>query len=126
MSTYRRFPQASSDYNQAKSKAITALLEMKTAMRQMTAEHVNFHSHFDDVQKKLQDMKKAYGSKELDPEVIRSTALDKYLSEGNLPKVTALGHFEVENVLKDFQLQKKKLDEIRKQTGELVESLLGD
>lgn len=113
-------------YDSAKSNAILALRKMTEAMSHMGAEHVKFHSHFDDVQKQLQDMKKAYGGKELDPEVIRSTALDKYLSAGNLPKVTALGHFAVENVLKDFQLQKKKLDEIRKQTGELVESLLGD
>ncbi|KAF6236664.1 hypothetical protein HO173_004955 [Letharia columbiana] len=126
MSTYKRFPQASSHYNQANSKAITALREMQTAMREMSAEHVNFHKYFDGVQIQLQEMKKAYGSKELDPEVIRSTALDKFLSEGNLPKVTALGHFAVENALKNFQLQKKMLDEIRKQTGELVESLLGD
>ena len=113
-------------YDSAKNNAINALRKMTEAMSHMVAEHVNFHNHFGDVQKQLQDMKKAYGSKELDPEVIRSTALDNYLSEGNLPKVTALGHFAVDNALKNFQLQKKKLDEIRKLTGELVESLLGD
>lgn len=113
-------------YDSAKSNAILALRKMTEAMSHMGAEHVNFHNHFDDVQKQLQDMKKAYGGKELDPEVIRSTALGNYLSAGNLPKVTALGHFALENVLKDLQLQKKQLDEIRKQTAELVESLLAD
>lgn len=121
-----RYPQASQEYNSAKSKAISAFRVMMWEMEHMGAEHVNFHNHFADVQKKLHDMKETYGSKELDVEVVRSTALDGYLSGGNLPKVTALGHFEVEKALKDFQQQEKALDEIHKKTAALVESLLGD
>lgn len=99
-----RSPEASANYNSAKADAILALGRMTYAMRKMGAEHTNFHKHFADVQKRLQDMKNAYGGKELDVEVIRSTALDTYLSEGNLPKVTALGHFEVEKALMEFQM----------------------
>lgn len=114
------------EYKSAKTKAISALKSMTLAMSMWGREHVNFHDHFDDVQKQLQDMKKAYGGNELHVEVIRSKALDGYLSEDNLPKVTALGHMELEIVLKDFQQQEKKLDEIQKKTARLVESLLGD
>ncbi len=95
-------------------------------MKEMGSEHAGFHDHFAEVQKSLEDMKKAYDGKELDVEVIRSKALDGYISESNLPKVTALGHFEMELVLKNFHQQEKELDENRKKTVTLVESLLGD
>ena len=126
MDTTRPRYFASNEYDSAKTKAISALEQMTSAMKYMGAEHVNFHNHFADVQKKLHDMKETYGGKELDVEVVRSIALDRYLSEGNLPKVTALGYLEVEKVLKDFQLQKKALDENRKKTEALLDSLLGD
>lgn len=126
MSYHKSYCKAGQDYNTAKGNAIAALQTMTSAMKGMGAEHVDFHDHFADVQKKLQDMKKAYGDKELDVEVIRSAALDRYLSPGNLPKVTALGHYEVEKALKEFQSQEKLLDEIHKKTAMLVESLLGD
>lgn len=120
-------PRASFDYDVAKNKAIDALKSMTTAMKEMGAEHVNFHNHFDnDVQKQLQDMRRSYGGEELNVEVIRSTALDRYISPGNLPKVTAFGHLQVEQVLKDFQRQEKDLDEMQRKTATLVESLLGD
>lgn len=96
MSTIQRNPGAPSKYTKAKGEAIWALHNMTNAMRLMGSEHLNFHNHYDDVSKRLQAMKKAYGGQELDVEVIRSTALDTYLSNGNLPKVTALGHFEIE------------------------------
>ena len=126
MSTPNWPPQAPSNYTKAKGEAILALKMMTNAMRLMGSEHLNFHNHYDDVAKKLQAMKKAYGGQELDVEVIRSTALDTYLSDGNLPKVTALGHFEIEKALKAFQLQEKELEVIHKKTAMLVENLLGD
>lgn len=106
--------------------AISALKQMTMSMKQMSSENVNFHDRFADVQKRLENLKKAYGGKELDVEVIRSKALDGYISESNLPKVTALGHFEMEKVLKDLEVQEKELDENRKKTVTLVESLVGD
>ena len=99
---------------------------MATAMERMGAEHVRFHDNFNEVHERVQSMKKDYAPKELDAEVIRSTALDCYLSTSNVPKVTALGHYEVEKALGTFQQQEKKLDEIHKKTAELVDSLLGD
>ena len=95
-------------------------------MEQMGAQHVRFHDNFNEAQKRIQDMKKAYAPKELDAEVIRSKALQYYLSPTNTPSVTALGHYEVEKALDKFQKQEKKLDEIHKKTAELVDSLMGD
>ena len=126
MTYFQPNPGAASSYTKAKGEAISALKTMRNAMRLMGAEHLNFHNHYDDVSKRLQEMKRAYGGEELDVEVIRSIALDTYLSDGNLPKVTALGHFEMERALKTFQLQEKELDEIHKKTARLVETLLGD
>lgn len=117
---------APSGYKTAKDEAISALNTMTEAMRRMGSQHLDFHNHYDDVVKKLQEMKKAYGGQELDVEVVRSTALDTYLSEGNLPKVTALGHFEIEQALKAFQLQERELEMIHKKTAMLVEKLLKD
>lgn len=114
------------NYNSAKSKAIVALTAMTEAMKEMGAEHANFHNHFGDVQKRLQAMVKDNDGKELHVEVIRSTALDGYISHDNLPKVTALGHFRIEKALKAFQLQEKELDAIHEKTAMLVETLLGD
>lgn len=118
--------KAIEEYNPAKGNAVAALATMTSAMKRMGAEHIDFHDHFADVQETLQDMKKAYGDSDLDVEVIRSTALDRYISRDNLPKLTALGHYEVEKALKDFHLQEKELDGIRKKTAMLVESLLGN
>lgn len=112
MSTTKPAFQAAVNYNTAKTVAIKALDSMTFAMKEMSAEHIDLHTDFDDVQEQLQDLKKAFGVKELHVEVIRSRALEGYLSEGNLPKVTARGHME--------------LDEIHKKTARLVESLLGD
>ena len=126
MNIIKRHPQASRDYDSAKNDAIYALKKMIVSMKQMSSENVNFHDHFAETQKSLENVKKAYDGKELDVEVIRSKALDGYISESNLPKVTALGHFEMEEVLKDFKLQQKELDENRKKTATLVESLVGD
>ena len=121
-----RHPNASQEYVSGKNNAIFALSQMTSAMRKMSIENIKFHDQFADVQKRLENMKEAYGGKELDVEVIRSKALDMYISESNLPKVTALGHFELEKALKDFYLQEKELDEKRKKTVTLVESLVGD
>ena len=92
----------------------------------MRAEHVNFHKNFNEAQKRIQDMKKEYAPKELDAEIIRSKALDGYLSASNVPKVTAIGYYEVDKALGRSQEQKKQLDESQKKTAELVDSLLGD
>ena len=99
---------------------------MTTAMERMGAEHVEFHTNFIQAQNRVERMKKDYAPKELDAEVIRSKALELYLSPKNVPSVTALGHYEVEKALGAFQKQEKKLDEIHKKTVELVDSLLGD
>lgn len=116
----------SHQYYTAKSQAIAALATMTEAMKDMGAEHANFHNHFGDVQKRLQAMEKDIGGKELHVEVVRSTALDRYISGNNQPKVTALGHFEIEKALTKFRLQEKELDEIQKKTAMLVDKLLGD
>ena len=92
----------------------------------MSNEHVSFHNHFNEAQKRIQDMKNAYAPKELDAEVIRSKALEPYLSARNVPSVTALGHYEVQKALDAFQKREKELDEIHKKTAELVDSLLGN
>lgn len=124
MSTLKS-PGAVSDYNRAKSDAITALWKMRIAMKQMGDEHVNFHTHIDDVQKQIKHKKEVNGVEELHVEILRSIALDPYLSADNLPKVTAIGHFELERAMKDFRSREKVLDEIQKKTTMLVDSLLG-
>ena len=116
---------ASTNYNTGKRDAINSLRDMSKAMRAMGAEHVNFHKGFADVQKRLEDMKRSYGTNELDVEVIRATALDTYLSDGNLPKVMALGHLELEKALKDFRNGEEKLSNLQKETARLLERLLG-
>lgn len=126
MNTTKPTSNASSDYNLAKIRALNALKAMTQAMKEMGAEHNNFHQPFTDVQKGLEDLKKAYGVKELDVEVIRSTALDSYLSEGNLLKVTAFGHLQMEKVLKEFEEEEKVLGNLQKETVKRVEALLGD
>ena len=120
------FPSAVSHYNDAKRDAITALRSMSNSMKQMGDEHVNFHTRLDDVQKNIQYEKKAYGVEELHVDVIRSIALDKYLSPDNLPKVTAIGHLDLEKALKGFQAEEKVLDDLQKKTEMLVDSLLED
>ena len=117
---------ASFTYQAAQSKVVSALNEMTTAMERMGAEHVDFHTNFNQAQKRILDMKKAYSPKILDGEVIGVTALKPYLSTTNVPSVTALGHYEVEKALDKFQKQEKNLDEVHKKTAELVDSLLGD
>ena len=118
--------KAVASYQVAQSKVVSALGEMTTAMEQMGTEHVRFHDNFNDAQERIQTMKEAYAPKELDAEVIRSKALEPYLSATNTSSVTALGHYEVERALGSFQLQEKKLDEIHKKTAELMDSLFGD
>ena len=117
---------SASTYQEAQSKVVSGLNEMIFAMERMGAEHVRFHTNFNEVQTRIQHMKKGYAPKELDAEVIRSTALDRYLSASNVPKVTALGHYAVEKALGSFQKEEKKLDEFQKKTAELVGSLLED
>ena len=119
-------PYASSNYDSAKGQALSAIQAMTQAMKDMGAEHVEFHNHFADAQRRLENTKKAYGGKELDAEVIRSIALEGYLSEGNLPKVMAFGHMEMEKVLKDFEKAEMRLDSLQKETARRVEALLGN
>ena len=125
---YYHYPshEAGPKYEAAQKKVVSGLEEMTTAMFHMGAEHVEFHNNFNKAQKRIQDMKKAYAPKELDAEVIRSKALEDYLSATNIPSVTALGHYEVEKALDKFQKQEKNLDESQKKTAELVDSLLED
>ena len=122
---YYHSSEAASKYQAAQKKVVSALGEMTTAMYYMGAEHVRFHNNFNEAQKRIQDMKKAFAPKELDAEVVRSKALEGYVSEANITSVTALGHYEVEKAFGDFQKQEKKLDESQKITAELVDSLLG-
>ena len=101
MSSFK-YLNASSNYNSGKEDVLKNLRTMKQAMKEMGIEHVNFHKHFTEIQKRLEDMKKTYGGNELNVEVIRATALDAYLSDGNRPKVMAFGQLELEKVLKEF------------------------
>ncbi|KAM0794812.1 hypothetical protein BDR22DRAFT_967436 [Usnea florida] len=119
------YPNAAPSYQAAQKKVVDALEGMTSAMSSMGAEHARFHSNFNEVEKRIQDMKKAYAPKMLDAEVIRSKALECYLSPTNVPSVTALGHYEVEKALNSFQKQEKKLDESQKKTAELVDTLGG-
>ena len=98
---------------------------MKQAMAKMGAEHVEFHEHLTNVQKRLEDMKRIYGDNELDVEIIRATALDAHLSEGNLPKVIAFGRLELEKAFKEFKQEEQKLDELQKKTAEVLETVSG-
>lgn len=118
--------EAAFKYQAAKNQVVSALGEMTTAMFIMGAEHVDFQNHFSQAEKRIQDMKEAYSPRILDREVIRVTALKPYLSATNISTLTALGHYEVEKALGAFQKQEKELDEIRKKTAELVESLSED
>ncbi len=126
MDILKHYPTASSNYNPAKFKAKAAIQEMTHAMQQMGTEHTSFHDHFADVKKRFENVKKAYGGKELDIEVVRSTALDRYVSEGNIPKVMALGHFEMEMVLKAYEEAEVRLGNLQKETARRVEALVGD
>ena len=95
-------------------------------MQKMGAEHVKFHEGFTDAQKRLEEMKKKYGTTEFDVEVIRATALDPYLSDGNLPKVMAIGRLELDKAWKEFKQEEQKLDHLQKKTAKLVDDLSGD
>ena len=125
MSWYDRNATPSNNYNSGKSKVLQNLEIMKQAAQKMGAEHVKFHENFTDVQKRLEHMKKTYGSSELDSEVIRATALEAYLSDGNHPKVLAFGRLELEKSLKEFKQEEQKLDDLQKKTAQLVEALSG-
>ena len=126
MSTTKSNALASYHYYSAKTKAIAALKAMTQALTEIGCEHVNFHKHFDDVPARLQEITTAYGKRKLDADLIRSTALDTYLSKGDLPKAIALGYFEIEKVVKDLELQEKELDGIQKKTAIMLENILGD
>ncbi len=121
----KHHPTASSEYNSANAKAISAIKEMTQAIKDMAAEHAFFHAHSADLNKRLEAMKKDYGG-ELDNEVVRSTALDQYLSEGNRPKVVALGHFEMEKVLGAYEEADKELKGLQRETARRVEGLVGE
>ena len=120
------FHPMAAKYQAAAYKVADALAEMTTAMEQMGAQHVGFHANFNEAQKDIQNLKKAHAPKELDAEVIRSIALECYVSETNNISVAALGHYEVEKALSSFHQQMKNLEEIRKKTAELVDSLSED
>ncbi len=99
---------------------------MTQAIKDMGAEHASFHAHSADLNKRLEGMKNDYGGKKLDNEVVRSTALDQYLSEGNRPKVVALGHFEMEKVLEAYEEADKELRGLQGETKRRVEGLVGE
>ena len=126
MSSAKSHPRASSEYNSAKYDALRAIKAMTKAMKEMGAEHIFFHGHDAVLQKRLEDMKEDNGGKELDVEVVRSTAVDQFLSDGNLPKVMALGRFEMEVVLKAFKEEEIKLGKLQKETARRVEALAKD
>ena len=92
----------------------------------MGAEHVDFHNHFADAQQRLKSLKNSNGVEELDPEVVRSTALDPYLSPGNLPKVMAFGHMHMEQALKKFGEEEVRLGNLQKETEKRVQALVND
>ena len=125
MSYYDHNLNPSNNYVVGKEKILRDLSTLNLAMRYMGAEHVKFHQHFTDVQKRLEDMKETYDSTELDVEVIRAKALDPYLSDGNHPKVMALGRLELEKALKELKQGEQRLDELQKKTAKLVEDLSG-
>lgn len=123
MNTTKPTSRASIDYDLAKNNAIHALKAMTQAMREMRAEHEDFLHHFSDVQKRLEDMKEANGGKELDVEIIWSTALDSYFSEGNHPKVTAFGMMKV---LEEYEEEMMELGKFQNETVKRLEQLLWD
>ena len=125
MTYYNQNRTASNNYNSGKTNVLQNLQVMKQAMAKMGAEHVEFHEHLTDVQKRLEDMKRIYGDNELDVEIIRATALDAHLSEGNLPKVIAFGRLELEKAFKEFKQEERKLDELQKKTAEVLETVSG-
>ena len=96
---------------------------MKQAVQKMGAEHIKFHENFTDVQKRLEHMKKKYGNNELDIEIVRGTALDQYLTDGNHPKVIAFGRLELEQALKEYRQEEQKLDDLQKKTAQVVDLL---
>ncbi len=120
------YPNASLEYNSAMDEAIGAIFDMTQAMKDMAAEHANFHDGFNDVLNDLEMMKKRYGVKELDVEIIRWKALDRHLSKGNVPKVMAFGHLVMERVLKAFKEEEAKLENLQKETARRVEALVKD
>ena len=125
MSLYDAYATPSKNYNLGKNDVCRNLQVMKLAVKKMGAEHIKFHENFTDVQKRLEYMKKQYGTDELDIEVVRGTALDKYLTDGNHPKVIAFGRLELEQALKELRQEEQKLDDLQKQTAQLVETLSG-
>lgn len=125
MTYYNQNRTASNNYNSGKTNVLQNLQVMKQAMAKMGAEHVEFHEHLTNVQKRLEDMKRIYGDNELDVEIIRATALDAHLSEGNLPKVIAFGRLELEKAFKEFKQEEQKLDELQKKTAEVLETVSG-
>ncbi|CAF9936665.1 hypothetical protein IMSHALPRED_010846 [Imshaugia aleurites] len=76
------------------------------------------------MRKRVEDMKKGV-------ETVRSTATDQYLSDGNLPKVTASGRKEweeiskiLEEILKDLEQMEKAMGDLQKEAASLAEALL--
>ena len=123
MNEYNFHTTPSTNYSWGRSHVLHNLQIMTQAMRIVGDEHAKFQEHFTDVQKLVEDLKKTYGGRELDVEVIRSTALKPYISTRNLPKFIAFGRPGLEEALKDLRQEEKKLDDLHKKTEELVEAL---
>ena len=120
------YPTASKDYNSAKVTAVKALAAMTKAMKEMGVEHAEFHDHYADARKFFDFLKKGDDGKALRLGFVRSTASDPYLSDGNLPKVMALGRLEIGEALKTLAQEEQRLDELQKETARLVDILVND
>ena len=95
-------------------------------MWQMATEHVSFHYNFTDSRQRLETVKEKHDGRKVDAKVIRSIALDPYLSRENLSKVITFGHMEMEHVLKKFYEEEMHLGNLQKETEKRVQAPMND
>ena len=92
----------------------------------MAAQHVEVHNRFADVQQRLGTMKKQYGCKKLDVEVIQSTALDINRSLESLSKVMAFRHMQMTQVFQKLEEEERRLNDLQKETAKRFQALLSN
>ena len=101
-------PNPFSSYNQDSTKqtVLRGLQATTQAMKELGANIQGLAS----MRKRVEDMKKGV-------ETVRSTATDQYLSDGNLPKVTASGRKEWEQISKSLEEILKDSEQMEKAMG---------
>ena len=125
MSVYNTDCPASANYYAGKNGVLQSFETMSRAMQIMVDEHVKFHESFADVQKRVENMKKTSRGEELNGKIVRETALGGHLSNGNLPDITAFRRPDLEKAFKKSSEEEKKLEDLQKKTGELLNTLFG-